>query len=67
MGRRLKTLFDYQRFERNLRLERLIAPVEAKYFHDGGTLLSDRALGYVAAAGDPFSADPKQEKNKKFQ
>ena len=67
MGRRLKALFDFQRFAGNLRLERLIAPVEAKYFHDGGTLLGEDELGQVAAAGDPFSADPEQEKNKKFQ
>ena len=48
MDRKLKMLFDYQRFEKNQRLEELIRETESRYAKD----LSDEELGYVNAAGE---------------
>ena len=49
MDKILKKLFDYQRFERNKRLEKLISETESRYARD----LSDEELAYVNAAGGP--------------
>ena len=43
----LKKLFDYQRFEKNSRLERMITATEAC-----GEELSDEDLSLVSAAGE---------------
>ena len=44
----LARLFDYQRFEKNKRLQALIDETEARRFHD----LSDDDLEWVSAAGE---------------
>ena len=51
----LKGLFDFQRFEGDPALQRLIEETEARYFREE---LSDDALSMVSAAGDPFSRPP---------
>lgn len=48
MEQKLKRLFDYQRFQKNSRLEAMLADAEERYA-DG---LSDEALELVSAAGD---------------
>lgn len=45
----LRRLFDYQRFERNARLDALIERAEERYGH----MLSDEELEWVSAAGEP--------------
>ena len=49
MADKLKRLFDYQRFEGNSRLQKLIGETEAR----SGAELSDDQLELVSAAGDP--------------
>lgn len=48
MEKKLKKLFDYQRFEKNERLEKIIKETESRY----GEELSDDDLSLVNAAGD---------------
>lgn len=48
MERKLKSLFDYQKFEKNSRLEKLISETENRYARE----LSDDDLSFVNAAGD---------------
>ena len=48
MERKLKSLFDYQNFEKNPRLEKLISETENRYARE----LSDDDLSFVNAAGD---------------
>jgi len=48
MEQKLKRLFDYQRFQKNSRLEAMLAEAEGRYA-DG---LTDEALELVSAAGD---------------
>ena len=48
MERKLKSLFDYQKFEKNPRLEKLISETENRYARE----LSDDDLSFVNAAGD---------------
>ena len=57
MAGNLKRLFDYQRFEGNKRLQKLIDETEAR----SGEELSDDMLGFVAAAGDLSQVDRDQE------
>ena len=57
--RKLKKLFDYQRFENDPALSKLIAETEARR----GASLGDDDLDGVSAAGDVSSA--KREKGKK--
>lgn len=47
MEKTLKSLFEYNRFENNSRLSRLINEAEARY----GSKLSDEDLSFVSAAG----------------
>lgn len=49
MEKKLKTLFDFQRFQKNPRLASLIENTEKKYSNE----LSDDDLELVNAAGDP--------------
>ena len=49
MEKKLKALFDYQRFEKNERLEKLIRETENRYAGE----LSDDDLSLVNAAGEP--------------
>ena len=46
--KKLKSLFDYQHFEKNERLAKLIGETESRY----GQQLSDDELGMVNAAGE---------------
>ncbi len=48
MEKKLKRLFDYQRFEKNERLEKLIHETESRYAKE----LSDDDLSLVNAAGE---------------
>ena len=50
MEQTLKRLFDYQEFQKNPRLEAMLAEAEGRY--EGG--LSDDDLALVSAAGDGF-------------
>ena len=49
MEKKLKKLFDYQRFEKNEKLEKLIRETESRYAKE----LSDDDLTLVNAAGGP--------------
>ena len=55
MEKLLESLFDLQRFERAPALQGLLGEVEERYFSEE---LSDDALTTLAAAGDPFAAQP---------
>lgn len=57
MERKIKTLFEYQCFENNPRLSKLIAETEARYAVE----LSDEELFMVAAAGEPEDSEEKKE------
>ncbi len=48
MENKLKSIFEYQRFENNGRLARMIAETEERYL---ATELSDEELFFVNAAG----------------
>ena len=48
MERKLKALFDYQRFEGDPRLKELIEATESYYVRQ----LTDEELGFVNAAGE---------------
>ena len=48
MEKKLKKLFDYQRFEKNERLEKIIKETESRYEGE----LSDDDLSLVNAAGE---------------
>ena len=61
MDKLLNHLFDYQLFEPNDRMTRLIDGVEDKYhILAGERMLSDEELSYVSAAG---TADPQRKQN----
>lgn len=51
MEKKLKILFDYQRFEQNEKLEKLIHETESRY----ASGLSDDDLFLVNAAGEPVT------------
>ena len=57
--KKLTALFDYQRFERNKRLQALIADTENRCMN----ALSDDDLEWVSAAGE--ETDPKEKKDGK--
>ena len=48
MNKKLKMLFDYQRFEQNEKLEKLIQETESRYAKE----LSEEDLSLVSAAGE---------------
>lgn len=50
MEKKLRQLFDYQKFQKNPRLEAMLSEAEGRY--DSG--LSDDDLELVSAAGDGF-------------
>lgn len=58
MKKKLKQLFGYQAFGKNERLAALIADTESRYEN----ALSDDALSFVSAAGEPAPATPPEEK-----
>ncbi len=51
MESKLSRLFDYQKFEPNSKLDRLIQDVESRYALDD-MALSDDELGMINAAGN---------------
>lgn len=55
----LKKLFDYQKFEKNENLEKIIKDSKDKY----STKLSDDTLYYVNAAGDILETNLLKKKN----
>ena len=57
--KKLTALFDYQRFERNKRLQALIKDTENRCMN----ALSDDDLEWVSAAGE--ETDPKEKKDGK--
>lgn len=57
--KKLTALFDYQRFERNKRLQALIEDTENRCMN----ALSDDDLEWVSAAGEEI--DPKEKKDGK--
>ena len=57
MEQKIKTLFDYQRFENNPRLGKLIAETESRYAVE----LSDEELFMVAAAGEPEDGEERKK------
>lgn len=59
MENKLKSLFDYQRFKGNEKLERLIVETESRYCKE----LSDDEMAFVSAAGDPFAEMVDREDN----
>lgn len=50
MERKLRQLFDYQKFHRNPRLEAMLSEAEGR-----SSVIEDDALEMVSAAGDPFA------------
>ena len=61
MEKKLKALFEYQRFEENARLAKLISETENDYADE----LSDDALGLVNAAGELLSDEASSQSEKK--
>ena len=57
MEEKLKALFDYQVFEKNAHLSRVINRAENHFARE----LSEEDLGLVNAAGDCFDADFKND------
>ena len=53
MEKRLKTLFNYQKFVRNEALNNLISDVESRYQEGSAVLLNDESLSIATAAGEP--------------
>ncbi|MCR5108140.1 MAG: hypothetical protein K6B28_08240 [Lachnospiraceae bacterium] len=63
MQNKLKALFDYQRFENNIKLKNITDDVEKRYSLNSTRALSDNDLVMVNAAG-AFIASPNEEKPK---
>lgn len=61
MERRIKNIFDYQRFSSNLRLSAMIADVEQRYAELSSSELSDDDLDFVNAAGDLYRSEEDQD------
>lgn len=60
MENKLKALFDFQRFENNSKLAKIISETESRYAAE----LSDDDLFMVAAAGNPAQMRPDDENEK---
>lgn len=58
--RDLRTLFEYQKFNPNVRLQSKIDAITEKYLSDGVELDDDELN--VAAAGEPHQNEPPAEK-----
>ncbi len=59
MDKKLKALFDYQKFKGNKKLERLIVETESRYSRE----LSDDEISIVSAAGEPLAKMTESEDN----
>ena len=56
MEKKLRALFDYQKFEKNADLQNVIDRVHAKYSNRKARMLDDDEADMVAAAGMPDTA-----------
>ena len=63
MEQRLRQLYDYQRFENNPRLKKMLEAALNRYDFSGEGELSDDDAGLLNAAGSAV-ADPKRDKEK---
>lgn len=63
-GQRLRTLFDYQRFEMNNRLSSMLSDAFGRYDFYGEGELSDDDAGLLNAAGSIVS-DPQADREKR--
>lgn len=59
MDKKLKALFDYQKFKGNKKLESLIVETESRYAKE----LSDDEMSIVSAAGEPLFRMTENEDN----
>ncbi len=59
MEKKLKTLFDYQRFKGNSKLAKMIAESEGRYLEE----LSDEKLTVVYGAGDLFAGHTEENED----
>ena len=57
MDKKLKSMFEFQRFQNNPRLAKMIQETEQRYAGE----LSDEDLDFVAAAGE-FTSDEEENK-----
>lgn len=57
MDKKLKSMFEFQRFQNNPRLAKMIQETEQRYAGE----LSDEDLDFVAAAGE-FTSDDEENK-----
>ena len=60
MERKLRALFDYQKFEQNKDLQKVIDRVHARYRSSTARMLDDDEADMVAAAGLPDTAMKKK-------
>lgn len=59
MDKKLKSMFEFQRFQNNPRLAKIIAETEQRYAGE----VSDEDLDFVAAAGvNPFENEEDEDK-----
>lgn len=58
---KLETLFDFQKFEHNSKLDQMIEETENRY----GTEISDDDLSFVSAAGLPMNLLNRKESEKR--
>ncbi len=65
MDNKLARLFDYQKYEPNLRLGAIIDNVESRYELENNRM-SDEELGMVSAAGSPIAEDREKEYKELF-
>ncbi len=63
MESKLSRLFDYQKFEPNSKLDKLIKDVESRYSLDD-MMMSDDELGMVNAAGTPDAMRLREDDDK---
>lgn len=64
MDKKLRGMFDYQRFENNPRLKSMLDNALSRYGFSGEGELSDDDVGLLNAAGTTV-ADPKHNKEKR--
>ena len=60
--KKLRKLFEFQRFENDAALKSIIDETEKRYF---GTELPDTELSELSAAGDPYTQITKPKKREK--
>ena len=65
MEKKLRALFDYQKFEQNADLQNVIDRVHARYRNSNARMLDDDEADMVAAAGMPDTAMKRKNPFKK--